>query len=211
MSIVENIRVFCKEANTSIPKLEKELGFGNGAIYNWDKNSPSIDKLQKVANYFKVPIDELVGWGNVFDIGWTIKEEREEQGLSLEELSHEIKIAPETLSQIEKDIIPLTSELLKAIADVFDMTVQEFLLKYEMYDEAIDEYFKGDVNAYLEFKRAEERDAMQDDLQSYLNEKNEPETIAAHHDGDEWTEEELEEIERFKEFVRMKRAKDKQE
>lgn len=31
-------------------------------------------------------------------------------------------------------------------------------------------------------------------------------TIAAHHDGDEWTEEELEEIERFKEFVRMKRG-----
>ena len=31
------------------------------------------------------------------------------------------------------------------------------------------------------------------------------ETIAAHHDGEEWTEEELEEIERFKEFVRMKR------
>lgn len=32
-----------------------------------------------------------------------------------------------------------------------------------------------------------------------------PETIAAHHVGEEWTEEELEEIERFKEFVRMKR------
>lgn len=30
-------------------------------------------------------------------------------------------------------------------------------------------------------------------------------TIAAHHDGDEWTEEELEEIEKFKEFVRSKR------
>lgn len=35
-----------------------------------------------------------------------------------------------------------------------------------------------------------------------------PETIAAHHDGDEWSDEELEEIERFKEFVRMKRQKD---
>ncbi|MFY9421622.1 MAG: XRE family transcriptional regulator, partial [Bacilli bacterium] len=33
------------------------------------------------------------------------------------------------------------------------------------------------------------------------------ETIAAHHDGEEWTEEELEEIERFKEFVKMKRQK----
>jgi len=31
------------------------------------------------------------------------------------------------------------------------------------------------------------------------------ETIAAHHDGEDWTEEELEEIERFKEFVKMKR------
>jgi transcriptional regulator with XRE-family HTH domain len=30
-------------------------------------------------------------------------------------------------------------------------------------------------------------------------------TIAAHHDGDEWTEEELEEIERFKEFVKARR------
>ncbi|WGV62490.1 helix-turn-helix transcriptional regulator [Brevibacillus brevis] len=30
-------------------------------------------------------------------------------------------------------------------------------------------------------------------------------TIAAHHDGDDWTEEELEEIERFKEFVKLKR------
>lgn len=33
------------------------------------------------------------------------------------------------------------------------------------------------------------------------------ETIAAHHDGEEFTEEELEEIEAFKEFVKMKRKK----
>ncbi|MFO1445274.1 helix-turn-helix transcriptional regulator [Bacillus sp. Bva_UNVM-123] len=37
-------------------------------------------------------------------------------------------------------------------------------------------------------------------------ENTEPETIAAHHDGEEWTEEELKEIERFKEFVKSKRA-----
>lgn len=35
------------------------------------------------------------------------------------------------------------------------------------------------------------------------------EIIAAHHEGEEWTEEELEEIERFKEFVRMKRQQKK--
>lgn len=35
------------------------------------------------------------------------------------------------------------------------------------------------------------------------------ETIAAHHEGEDWTEEELEEIERFKEFVRMRRKQKK--
>ncbi|GED33989.1 helix-turn-helix transcriptional regulator [Brevibacillus centrosporus] len=30
-------------------------------------------------------------------------------------------------------------------------------------------------------------------------------TLAAHHDGEQWTEEELEEIAKFKEFVRSKR------
>jgi transcriptional regulator with XRE-family HTH domain len=37
--------------------------------------------------------------------------------------------------------------------------------------------------------------------------KNPPETIAAHHEGDEWTEEELEDIEKFKEYVKMRREK----
>lgn len=60
MSVVENIRFICKKNNTSIPKLEKELGFGNGAIYNWDKNSPSVDKIQKVADYFSVTTDFLI-------------------------------------------------------------------------------------------------------------------------------------------------------
>jgi len=31
------------------------------------------------------------------------------------------------------------------------------------------------------------------------------ESLAAHHDGEEWTEEELDEIERFKEFVRSRK------
>lgn len=34
------------------------------------------------------------------------------------------------------------------------------------------------------------------------------ETIAAHHDGEEWTEEELEDIEKFKEFIRMRREQE---
>ncbi|MCY9547311.1 helix-turn-helix domain-containing protein [Lysinibacillus xylanilyticus] len=43
------------------------------------------------------------------------------------------------------------------------------------------------------------------DKKRYNSEKNDVQTIAAHHDGEEWTEEELEEIEEFKRFVAMRR------
>jgi len=44
-----------------------------------------------------------------------------------------------------------------------------------------------------------------------FEETGEIQTVAAHFDGEEWTEEELVEIERFKEFVRMKRKQKQQE
>lgn len=48
-----------------------------------------------------------------------------------------------------------------------------------------------------------------DQLEKMANDEDyEIKTIAAHHDGEEWTEEELEEIERFKEFVRARRSRD---
>lgn len=59
MSLVENIKSEAIKKRTTIPKIEKELGFGKGSMYNWDKNSPSIDKIQKVADYFKVSVDYL--------------------------------------------------------------------------------------------------------------------------------------------------------
>lgn len=39
MSIVERIKVRCKEKGTSMNALEKELGFGNGSIRLWDKKN----------------------------------------------------------------------------------------------------------------------------------------------------------------------------
>ncbi|MEX3713613.1 helix-turn-helix transcriptional regulator [Cytobacillus horneckiae] len=44
-----------------------------------------------------------------------------------------------------------------------------------------------------------------EELENKTFEEEDVETIAAHHDGEEWTEEELNEIERFKEYVKSKR------
>lgn len=81
--------------------------------------------------------------------------------------------------------------------NIFGITFPEFLDKYGLFDMEIPSQFKGDADAYLAFNDAKDRDAASETYQ--------PDTIAAHHDGEDFTEEELEEIERFKEFVKMRR------
>lgn len=61
MTLVERIQDLCCSKNTTLIGLEREIGLGRGTIRNWDKNFPSIDKIQKVADYFHVSIDSLLG------------------------------------------------------------------------------------------------------------------------------------------------------
>jgi len=60
MSLVERIQHLCSSKNTTLIGLEREIGLGRGTIRNWDRNSPSVDKLQKVADYFNVSSDYLL-------------------------------------------------------------------------------------------------------------------------------------------------------
>ncbi|HHX86723.1 MAG TPA: helix-turn-helix transcriptional regulator [Firmicutes bacterium] len=59
-------------------------------------------------------------------------------------------------------------------------------------------------------KLADFFDCSTDYLLGKTNIRKYPHTIAAHHDGDDYTEEELADIEKFKEFVRSKREQEKE-
>ncbi len=61
MNLLERIKELCKEKGISQRKLEKELSLGNGASSKWVKSSPSGDLLQKIADYFNVSVDWLLG------------------------------------------------------------------------------------------------------------------------------------------------------
>ena len=61
MTIKDRIRGLCREKGMSLPLLEAALGFGNGTITKWDKSAPSTDKLSRVADYFNVSVDYLLG------------------------------------------------------------------------------------------------------------------------------------------------------
>lgn len=59
--LVENIRAVCRAQNTSITKLEKSLGFGNGTIGKWANapKSPPYEKLALISRALGIPVDAL--------------------------------------------------------------------------------------------------------------------------------------------------------
>lgn len=60
--LYQRIKDLCAERGISIRQLEFELGFGNASIKKWkDSTSPSVDKVMKIASYFDVSLDYLLG------------------------------------------------------------------------------------------------------------------------------------------------------
>lgn len=60
MDLYERIKELSISQNISIRHLEEKLNYGNGTIGRWKKTKPSIDKVQKVADYFHVSVDYLL-------------------------------------------------------------------------------------------------------------------------------------------------------
>lgn len=104
------------------------------------------------------------------------------------QLADSIGVSQRTISKCEREGLANASELLDKIANVFGAFSWA-----EMSEKHNGNYKDPETSSETN--------------QSSVSENKEVYTIAAHHDGEDWTEEELEEIERFKEFVRLKREK----
>ena len=55
MGLYENIKRAAREKGYSINKLEQELDFPRSSISKFNKNTPSVDKIQRIADFLKVP------------------------------------------------------------------------------------------------------------------------------------------------------------
>ena len=60
MESAEIIRNLCKRKGTSIARLEKDLGLGNGTIASSKSNYMRSDRLKAVADYFHVSMEYLM-------------------------------------------------------------------------------------------------------------------------------------------------------
>lgn len=207
MSLVDRIQSLCSSENTTLISLERKLGFGRGTIRKWDENSPSIDKIQKVADYFKIPTDYLLGRstysqrpvltaGDYAD-GYTdeptlFEEMEDELRAAIYDLLGSYNISNGQFSQEIQHAIKQESELLRNWIDTtFEYNPQGIL---QVCKEVEDTEFISEMIKML-------KQVKQKITSSNIN------TIAANHNGEDWTEEELKSIEEFKEFVKSKRNK----
>lgn len=61
MDLTERIQYLCESNGISLNALEKQLDFGTRTISKWKASSPKVENLIKIADYFNVSIDYLVG------------------------------------------------------------------------------------------------------------------------------------------------------
>ena len=59
--LLKNIRKLCAEHHITIKELERETGLGNGVIARWDRHSPRLDAVVRIAGFFHKTVDELIG------------------------------------------------------------------------------------------------------------------------------------------------------
>lgn len=61
MELYDNVVKFAKRRGMSITELAERAGMTSTALYKWQYQTPSLEKVKKVADILNVPIDELIG------------------------------------------------------------------------------------------------------------------------------------------------------
>lgn len=113
MTTFEMIQELSKKRGKNIKEVALEIGFSENAFYKWKTSSPSAENLQRVADYFNVSTDYLLGRTekkNYYDL--TEKDEKDiakQLESMIEDLSETMLYSKDT-TEIDKE----TKELLLA-------------------------------------------------------------------------------------------------
>lgn len=106
MTLYERVSELAKKQGLSVFDLADRLNLSRNSIYSWKKSSPKAETLQKVADYFDVSVDYLLGRtenpnpvGNGHELEWDdiIFKDSEE-----EDLLAAFRLESEDMSKEEK-------------------------------------------------------------------------------------------------------------
>ena len=60
MPMYDRIKALCKQKGVTITGTEKDLGFARGSLCKVDTNKPSMERVNKLADYFGVSVEYLM-------------------------------------------------------------------------------------------------------------------------------------------------------
>lgn len=130
MSLKSRIKDLANVHSISIAELERKLNFANGSITKWDKQSPSSERLQAVADYFDVSVDYLLGRTNKEHYYDLTDKEKKDIGVQAEKLmqgiesGHDLNFYGEPATEEQK------SRLLIAVQTAMEMNKKEAKKKF---------------------------------------------------------------------------------
>ena len=104
LSLFERVSQLAKKHGKSLKEVAEDLGLSRNAIYQWRDSSPKADTLNKVADYFDVTTDYLLGRNQTPE--WATREE----ALKLDEIlssNSTMSYGPDEVTEEDREQINL--------------------------------------------------------------------------------------------------------
>lgn len=127
MNSYEKVLKLCDSRNIAISRLEKNLGFSNGSLKGRGTGFISYERLEKIAKYFDVDINEV----RDDDLVETLPEQMnsvefvkkmcEERKIPLSRLEKDCGFANGYISQLKKGVFP--NDRLQTIANYLNVSI----------------------------------------------------------------------------------------
>lgn len=159
----------------------QKFNVSNGAVGMWEtgKREPDIDTINRLANFFHVSIDYLLGksnfrnahemidsWGIMgpyfeanFDFGGLVRQEREKQGISLAEMAIGLGITVQDAADCEEGTLPINHDLANRMAEFLGTNVSQMLFDNDLYPGEVPEEYHDCVDEWERLCEAAEQEA----------------------------------------------------
>lgn len=114
MGLYERIKEVASQKGYSINRLERELEYPRSSISKYNKNVPSMEKIQKIAEFLNVPISEIIQSEKETDNAYYLNEET---GITAQEIFEKDRVLFDVYRSADKDKLVEYAEMLKALRE----------------------------------------------------------------------------------------------